>query len=93
MNRRSGSTPTAKRFVTMLFIKSSPAIPAPPASGPSSRPHALRRACATHMLRNGAHPLQLQTLLGHATLETLSQYLRLSIAELQQTHQESNPGF
>jgi integrase/recombinase XerD len=59
---------------------------------PAIPPHALRRACATHMLRNGAHPLQLQMLLGHATLKTLSQYLRLSILELQQTHQKSNPG-
>jgi integrase/recombinase XerD len=59
---------------------------------PAVSPHAMRRACATHMLKNGAHPLQLQMLLGHATLKTLSQYLRLSIAELQQTHKQSNPG-
>jgi integrase/recombinase XerD len=59
---------------------------------PAISPHALRRACATHMLRHGAHPLQLQMLLGHATLKTLSQYLRLTLTELQQTHQQSNPG-
>jgi len=59
---------------------------------PAISAHALRRACATHMLKNGAHPLQLQMLLGHATLKTLSQYLRLTVTELQQTHQQSNPG-
>jgi len=59
---------------------------------PAISAHALRRACATHMLKNGAHPLQLQMLLGHATLKTLSQYLRLTVVELQQTHQQSNPG-
>ena len=26
--------------------------------------HSIRRACATHMLMNGAHPVQLQMLLG-----------------------------
>jgi integrase/recombinase XerD len=55
-------------------------------------PHTLRRACATHLLQNGAHAVQLQLLLGHATLKHLSQYLRLSIAELQATHARSKPG-
>lgn len=55
-------------------------------------PHAIRRACATHMLRRGAHPLQLQMLLGHASLKTLSQYLRVTVTELQHTHAQSNPG-
>ena len=54
--------------------------------------HSLRRACATHMLAGGAHPAQIQRLLGHATLKHLGQYLRLSIRELQQTHRHSNPG-
>lgn len=55
-------------------------------------PHAIRRACATHMLRRGAHPLELQMLLGHASLKTLSQYLRLSIADLKAMHEKSPPG-
>ena len=33
--------------------------------------HAIRRACATHMLRGGAHPVQIQMLLGHANLSTM----------------------
>ena len=55
-------------------------------------PHTLRRACTTHLLQNGAHPVQLQMLLGHATLKHLSQYLRLSITELRAMHRRSKPG-
>ena len=55
-------------------------------------PHSLRRACATHMLRNGAHPAQIQAMLGHADLRTLSQYLQVDIADLKAMHQQSNPG-
>ena len=55
-------------------------------------PHALRRACATHLLANGAHPSTLQQLLGHSSLKHLSQYLRLGFRELQATHAKSRPG-
>ncbi len=55
-------------------------------------PHTLRRACATHMLRRGAHPVQLQLMLGHSSLKHLSAYLRLSIADLQRAHAQTNPG-
>jgi integrase/recombinase XerD len=55
-------------------------------------PHTLRRACATHMLRNGAHPVQIQMLLGHADLRSLSQYLRVSITDLKKMHRNSKPG-
>ena len=43
---------------------------------------ALRRACAVHRWQAGAHPLELQLLLGHASLRTLRQYLRATSAEL-----------
>ena len=55
-------------------------------------PHAIRRACATHMLRHGTHPVQIQFLLGHAGLNTLSQYLRVSIADMRRMHRASKPG-
>jgi site-specific recombinase XerD len=55
-------------------------------------PHAVRRACATHMLRNGAHPVQVQMLLGHATLNTLSQYLQVTIRDLKSMHEQSKVG-
>ncbi len=54
--------------------------------------HGLRRACATHLLQHGAHPVQIQMLLGHASLKHLSQYLHLSITELKHAHAGSNPG-
>jgi len=55
-------------------------------------PHAIRRACATHMLGHGAHPVQLQMLLGHASLRHLSQYLRVSFHELRAMHERSRLG-
>jgi integrase/recombinase XerD len=55
-------------------------------------PHAIRRACATHMLRRGASPVQLQMLLGHASLQHLSAYLRVSFHELQAIHEGSRLG-
>lgn len=54
--------------------------------------HALRRACATHMLRRGAHPVQIQMLLGHASLAYLSRYLNVSIGDLKKMHRQSKPG-
>jgi site-specific recombinase XerD len=55
-------------------------------------PHTLRRACATHMLSNGAHPADLQQLLGHSSFQHLSHYLQLGFRELQATHAASRPG-
>lgn len=55
-------------------------------------PHAVRRACATHMLAGGAHPVQLQMLLGHANLRSLSQYLKVTITDLKKAHAKTNPG-
>jgi integrase/recombinase XerD len=54
--------------------------------------HGLRRACATHMLQKGAHPVQIQKLLGHATIYSLSQYLKITITDMQKMHQRSKPG-
>ncbi len=54
--------------------------------------HAIRRACVTHMLKNGAHPIDIQMLLGHASLKTLSQYLRVTITDLKKMHERSKPG-
>jgi integrase/recombinase XerD len=59
---------------------------------PPILPHALRRACATHMLQHGAHPVQIQLLLGHADLSSLSQYLRLTIADIKRMHRQSKVG-
>jgi integrase/recombinase XerD len=55
-------------------------------------PHSLRRACATHMLRNGAHPVEIQMLLGHAHLSSLAQYLQVTIRDLKNMHKASKLG-
>jgi len=54
--------------------------------------HGLRRACATHMLRRGAHPMLIQELLGHTGSHSLSHYLRLSLDDLKKTLNRSKPG-
>ena len=54
--------------------------------------HTLRRACATHLLQNGAHPYFVKELLGHASMKHLRQYLQLSIADVKAMHQRSKPG-
>lgn len=55
-------------------------------------PHAVRRACATHMLANGAHPEMIRQLLGHADMSTLSRYLEVSVNEMKESHGRSGAG-
>ena len=54
--------------------------------------HALRRACVTHMLQHGAHPIQLQMLLGHSSLGTLSRYLMVTVRDMMKMHKASKVG-
>ena len=54
--------------------------------------HTIRRTCATHMLRGGAHPVVVAQMLGHSGLRSLSHYLRTTITDLMKSHQRSNPG-
>lgn len=62
------------------------------AAGVRISPHGLRRACATHLLQGGAHPFFVKELLGHATLASLANYLRLTITDLKAMHAKSKPG-
>ncbi len=55
-------------------------------------PQAIRRACATHMLKGGAHPVQIQMLLGHATMSTLSKYLKVTITDMLKMYKKGKPG-
>lgn len=75
---------TVERFVKDYGKKAGIAVPV--------TPHALRRACATHMLRGGAHPVEIQMLLGHASLQTLSRYLKVTITDMMKTHAKGKPG-
>lgn len=54
--------------------------------------HTMRRACATHMLKNGAHPVAIQHILGHGSLQHLSRYLNLSLSDLREAHRKSTVG-
>jgi len=54
--------------------------------------HTMRRACATHMLKNGAHPVAIQHMLGHGSLQHLSKYLNLTLNDLQKAHEKSTLG-
>ncbi len=54
--------------------------------------HSLRRAFATHMLQNGAHPIHIQHMLGHESIATLSSYIRLTITDIKKMHKKSKPG-
>lgn len=53
--------------------------------------HALRHACATHMLENGADVRFIQVLLGHADLTSTQIYTRVAIGKLQQVHAATHP--
>ena len=53
--------------------------------------HAIRRAFATHMLKNGAHPLYIQRLLGHEKSETIRKYIRVTAVDIKKTHKKTHP--
>lgn len=54
-------------------------------------PHVLRHCCATHMLARGAGLRQLQTLLGHTSLNTTQVYTRVEISDLGKIVQRCHP--
>lgn len=54
-------------------------------------PHALRHACATHMLRRGAGLRHLQVLLGHASPASTQRYTRVELSDLKRTHRRYHP--
>ncbi len=54
-------------------------------------PHALRRACATHLLQRGADIRHLQELLGHASIETTVIYTEVEIGDLRKALRTSHP--
>ncbi len=55
------------------------------------RPHRLRHACATHMLKGGADIRHIQKLLGHASLQTTQIYTRVEISDLKAVHRRFHP--
>nr|WP_319000885.1 tyrosine-type recombinase/integrase [Burkholderia sp. AU30280] len=52
---------------------------------------ALRHACATHMLENGADVRFIQALLSHADLNSTQIYTQVAIGKLKQVHAATHP--
>jgi integrase/recombinase XerD len=58
----------------------------------SVSPHALRHACATHLLQAGADVRLIQQLLGHACLDTTAIYTRIAPFDVKAMHRRYHPG-
>ncbi len=54
-------------------------------------PHALRHACALHLLENGADVVSVKKLLGHASIQTTAVYLRLTTRHLAEAIERHHP--
>ena len=54
-------------------------------------PHAMRRACAVHMLKNGASVRDVQVLLGHRNLESTRHYTALLADDLKNMQDKHHP--
>ncbi|MHB8623377.1 MAG: tyrosine-type recombinase/integrase [Sulfuricaulis sp.] len=55
-------------------------------------PHALRHACATHLLLAGANIRVIQQLLGHAKLDSTAIYTRIVPIDIKAMHETYHPG-
>jgi integrase/recombinase XerD len=54
-------------------------------------PHAMRHACATHLLQAGADIRLIQELLGHARLDSTAIYTRVTPLDLKSVHARYHP--
>ncbi len=57
----------------------------------SVSPHALRHACATHLLRRGADIRHIQELLGHSFIETTALYTKVDVEDLRKVIGRAHP--
>jgi integrase/recombinase XerD len=54
-------------------------------------PHALRRSCATEMIRNGANPGHVKDILGHEDFQSLRAYVKLAAVDLKDALAKYHP--
>jgi integrase/recombinase XerC len=54
-------------------------------------PNALRRACATEMIRRNANPWHVKELLGHEDFRSLDVYAKLTILDLKEARRKYHP--
>lgn len=59
--------------------------------GIALRPHLLRHACATHLLKGRADIRHIQRLLGHKSLSTTERYTRVEISDLRAVVRRCHP--
>jgi integrase/recombinase XerD len=58
----------------------------------SGGPHVLRHTMATLMLENGADLRVIQSILGHARLETTEVYTHVAMGRLREVYERTHPG-
>ncbi len=58
---------------------------------PSTVPHSLRHACATHLLQGGANLRHVQAILGHAHLQSTTIYTRVTVKDLAKVLERAHP--
>lgn len=86
LSRAGGARPT-KDLITLMIRKHAQAagIKVPISA------HALRHACATHLLSNGADIRHVQKLLGHSRLESTAIYTKVDVSDLREVFKRSHP--
>src|SRR5262249_33506801 len=57
----------------------------------SDSTHALRHACATHLLKGGAGIRSIQEVLGHKSIETTEVYKRVAVSDLREVVRRHHP--
>lgn len=58
---------------------------------PRLHAHALRHACATHLLQGGADIVHVQRILGHSQITTTAEYVKVYIGDLKKVVEKKHP--